>query len=609
MKASVYGKFSNKCLDESLMNNIEPDEVEDVDIEVDGRYDVHFDFVIDGLVSQKDHYFTDLSYRDIFERMVFVFKNIESSGVGLWWKFNWNNDKVAGFVQIKIDEYFDFDRFCNLFMKLFFAKNHINTIIYSNTNATFEDEYEYKLKTKFSEDIVVEYEFFADQFGTLLRIVNKNQLLDFIRMVFRDNISEDVVIKTFADAFMNWQKQDGKETVICFDKEGNNPFYFVNANGTMFTSQQFYKIYHFKNGFAKVKRKCSQSSSNEGYEYNFVDKNGKCISDKWFIEAWDFSSEGFAKVNRGYKYNYIDKKGNCISDEGFNWVDDLFEGGFGIVRTWGRNENLIYNYVDKNGKYISYKWYGEAWHFSEGFAVVKCNGKYNFINKYGNYISRDWFDYVNSFNEGVAWVEIGKKTNFIDKNGKYIFKDWLQESISVNNFRNGFACVYDSTKRKYNLIDKTGKYISGKWFDAIHTGFNKDGRAVVEINGEYNFIDKRGNIILKNGFRCRQISSFVGSFYDEGLLLVKVGREEYNFIDKNGEYLYKNGMFERCSEFHNGVSMCTKYGRNGYLTTSGEFICDGGDLFSIVRPLKDIFILRYGTGAMVDSNGELVSLI
>ena len=45
-----------------------------------------------------------------------------------------------------------------------------------------------------------------------------------------------------------------------------------------------------------------------------------------------------------------------------------------------------------------------------------------------------------------------------------------------------------------NLIDINGKLVSEQWFDEVGD-FNEDGISVVVLNGRFNFIDIKGNLL------------------------------------------------------------------------------------------------------------------
>ena len=53
--------------------------------------------------------------------------------------------------------------------------------------------------------------------------------------------------------------------------------------------------------------------------FNFANKQGKLISDKWFLHAWDFKKSGIAEIYIGDTYHrkhcYIDTKGKIYDEK------------------------------------------------------------------------------------------------------------------------------------------------------------------------------------------------------------------------------------------------------------------------------------------------------
>ena len=130
--------------------------------------------------------------------------------------------------------------------------------------------------------------------------------------------------------------------------------------------------------------------------------------------------EGLAIVKRlsDNKYNFLDANGKILSDTWFEWVGDFYDE-FALV---GR-ENHEYNYIDKQGKILSDEWFKWLDFFKDDFArVQRFDNSMNFLNKEGKIISNEWFKYVDYFDEyDLAVVE---RTNGeqckIDKNGKIV---------------------------------------------------------------------------------------------------------------------------------------------------------------------------------------------
>ena len=105
----------------------------------------------------------------------------------------------------------------------------------------------------------------------------------------------------------------------------------------------FDNIYSFnKNGIARVKL---------NNKWDFIDVNGKLVSQQWFDHVYSFNEDGFARVELNGRYNLINTNGNFISRQ---WFDDIgnFENGIAMVRL-----NKKYNFIDTNGKLVSQQWF------------------------------------------------------------------------------------------------------------------------------------------------------------------------------------------------------------------------------------------------------------
>ena len=165
-----------------------------------------------------------------------------------------------------------------------------------------------------------------------------------------------------------------------------------------------------------------------------------------------YFSDGFARVKReDRKYNYIDKQGKIISDKWFEWAED-FKEGFAVVK----NEDYVYNFINRQGKFLSEQWFEKAFDFKDGFAVVEKNiGLRNYIDKDGKILSDEWFNNAHSFHDGLAKVQRRDGLwNFITKDGKIISNEWFNYLDDL--FRDGFAVV-QRTNGECCKIDKSGK--------------------------------------------------------------------------------------------------------------------------------------------------------
>ena len=186
-------------------------------------------------------------------------------------------------------------------------------------------------------------------------------------------------------------------------------------------------------------------------------------SDKFLtnIEWWKneivldllYFSDGFARIrNWDKQYNFINKQGKLLSEQWFEWAED-FKDGFAVVK----NEDYVYNLIDKQGKLLSEQWFEKAFDFKDGFAVVeKPIGLRNYIDKNGKLLSKQWFIDAHSFNDGYAKVQrYDKQYNFINKQGKLLSEQWFEWA---EDFKDGFAVV-QRTNDELCKIDKIGKLI------------------------------------------------------------------------------------------------------------------------------------------------------
>ena len=185
-------------------------------------------------------------------------------------------------------------------------------------------------------------------------------------------------------------------------------------------------LLYFSDGLARVQRKD---------KWNFIDKQGKFLSEQWFIDAYSFNG-GFARVQRvDGLWNFIDIKGKILSEKWFNCIGD-FRDGFARVQRGDR----LWNFIDKDGNYLSEKWFNCIGDFRDGFARVQRGDRlYNFINKKGKLLSEQWFNDVYCFHEGFARVQrVDGLWNFIDIKGKILSEKWFN---CIGDFCNGFAIM------------------------------------------------------------------------------------------------------------------------------------------------------------------------
>ena len=199
-------------------------------------------------------------------------------------------------------------------------------------------------------------------------------------------------------------------------------------------------------------------------------------------------SEGFAWVRLNDKWNFLNPDGKLISDQWFDWVGD-FCNDFARVRL-----NSTWNFLNTNGKLISEQWFDEIDNFKNGFARVELNDKWNFINTDGKIISDQWFDDVWYFQDGFARVKFNGKYNYLNTNGKLLSKQWFDRA---DNFKNGFGRI--KLKGKEYYLHQVG----------MENGNNSYAHVVIEnYSSKYKLLTQLVNMEEQNINESLNISSF-----------------------------------------------------------------------------------------------------
>lgn len=113
--------------------------------------------------------------------------------------------------------------------------------------------------------------------------------------------------------------------------------------------QYFYNDYC--NGFCRVEKITMTEQGQILSEFNFLNKEGNYISEKWYPAVSDFCEEGTALVTDGEMYNFINTEGNIVCNNWFYGIEP-FVNGIAKVR-W--KDNTV-NFVTTEGKYLWEDW-------------------------------------------------------------------------------------------------------------------------------------------------------------------------------------------------------------------------------------------------------------
>ena len=479
-----------KYMNESLLDNVEVDEVEDNDecniislkykVE-DEDYAKHFSKVASSILNKFDY----------VQEVIRV---------------NYYNDYFVD-IDFKIDDNVTFEHFCDLVARIVKPKE-------------LKRSYEFAFNLHVNSSVVdncclsANYDFIDFE----MNIYNiKHQFYNFFKFYYPD-VDDEYILKIFFHSFAVTTKE--QKTLINIDDD------------TYYVDEQ-YNLTEYKEGYKIVK--------NQYGKYTYKYKDGKYLiqnnNERWFDECFCFC-EGFAIVRTGNRCTFINTSGNfIIRDIDERWFNKCnnFKEGFAIVEEYSKG----YTFIDNNGNFLiddeDKRWFSKCLDFYEGIARVenKTTKKMTFIDTGGNYFIQDsdkrWFDYCWCFHEGFAIVENGEEEEtFIDKNGDYLIDDederWFKNCM---HFHEGFAVVENGEEETF--IDKNGDYLiddeDERWFKSC-MDFDKGFAKVANKSNRWNFIDKNGNIVFDEWFDdMHKYTSAGNGFFvtDDGVHLNQTG--------------------------------------------------------------------------------------
>ena len=358
----------------------------------------------------------------------------------------------------------------------------------------------------------------------------------------------------------------------------NGKWNFIDTNGREVSNTFFRGVHNFKEGMALVSRYCPKDNVNyDDVQYNFINEEGKLISDKWYERAEDFSC-GYACVAEGpisnLKYTFIDKEGKPINNEKYSDAKS-FDNGFALVRdnrkgnfinTKGRlkfdwflevkmpdeygyrvvkrmdtkDYYFIYNLVDSRGNLISNDWFFKLEYTGEVYEM-KYHGKRNIFDpKQHKFLSKEWYDDIR-LKDGFVIVQENSRLGLIDKDG-YLFNNEFYDHISSS----GDYCILIPDTKGIIIVDKDGKSIVNSEYKALNFNFQYKFGVISRGDGKLNYIDLTGKVLCDDLFDVAEMPEKNYGIVGKRQL----GVTKWNVIDRNGNYVFENWQSRKPNIVH-----------------------------------------------------------
>ena len=223
-----------------------------------------------------------------------------------------------------------------------------------------------------------------------------------------------------------------------------------------------------------IDKKGKKYPFNEEVQIVMVKRYGE--DDFWTENAYVDFSEGYPELIND-NYVAVNEKGEAISPE-YTYLHFFEKNGYAMAAIQ-EGEDKFYGVVDKQYNWVIEPEYYALYNFQYGYAIA----------------------------EKKEWEEGGRVDYVVmDLKGNVVFTDWKEDEIilypasflSKGNPLPAYTVKNDA--RKHGYIDWDHSILIPFKYDATYS-FAEDGSyAVVEKNGLYGMIDKKGNWILKPKF-------------------------------------------------------------------------------------------------------------
>lgn len=291
-------------------------------------------------------------------------------------------------------------------------------------------------------------------------------------------------------------------------------FGLVDTNGKYALTPNYESIENFKNGFFVIKK---------NGKVGFADRTGRVrILPSWTATV-GFSTDGFAIVAKEKELFKIDSMGNTVAKM-MAWRDFWKQDGEEPKKK-KKKENLPMEI-----------WYEEDFRgisaFSDGYALIGV-GKAGFIDNTGTMVIPPVFEEAQAFSEGLAPVRVGHFWGFVGMNGEMVIQP---QYAYVQRFKDGKAKVFKDLTHFYYIL-KSGEKIdepnvkievASENDEFYKTGKLSDGRMLFKDKkvGKYGYKNTEGKIIIPTDFD--NACDFSG-----GRALVEINNRWY-YIDEEG---------------------------------------------------------------------------
>ena len=463
------------------------------------------------------------------------------------------------------------------------------------------------------------------------------------------DLDENIVITPKYDSAEEFI--DGKAVVSSKQKYG-----IIDATGVEIVPVKYASIGAYnKYGLAQINLGGKvEEGVVSGGKVGYINQKGEIVLPAKYDEIGFFDKTNTAWVKSAKKYGLINASGTLISEVKYSGHGTFADNGICWVNVGGveQSDNTVngglWGYLNANGEeLVAPKYSAVRVEFVEGISWVKnSKGKFAYVKEDGELLNGEFYDDISDvFSCGAAWVKDDNKVGYIKIDGQPLTEIKYD---GAHPFHEGMAAIGMKESKnspvKWGYLGIDGTEIFAPQFESVIIKSNY-GRAFVQQNGKWAFVDDKGNILtdyeftvvseIREGGRALVSTSAVGadgeirynyilnsngkkvnsvpyehiSFFSEGFSLVQKQGGYYCWIDESGKE-YFNNKYTQAGVFSEGLAFASKNGRGVYIDKKGtEQVVIDTNLKVVGCPFENGYALvstENNLWGCIDKNGVFV---
>lgn len=253
-----------------------------------------------------------------------------------------------------------------------------------------------------------------------------------------------------------------------------------------------------------------------------------------------------------------------------------------------------FGYADLEGNIVIKPQFDRAYMFRDGVALVGVgtgkDTRWGYVKEDGTVLSEPTYIEATQFNEGLAWIV--KEDGYpiaIDTKGQVQIE--AKDARSVRCFSDGLAafCVEEKPYHYlWGFMNTSGKTVIEPQFKNV--GEFSEGLAAVKTELGWNYIDKKGNVVIRN------VPNEIPERFHNGRIVVKAGDYRVKGLyDNSGKQVLP---FEYIQIIPDGdLFLFTATGIRGWMDKNGKTV------ISVEDNVSDNITCFYGAEQALFSKG------